>query len=703
MTKTYHLSPKGNDAASGDAGAPWQTLAGALENVRKLRAQGGCEGPARLLLKKGTYPLAQTLELSPEDNGLTIEAEVYGEAVVDGGEAIGGWTETTLNGRRAWTTVLPEVKAERRYFRSLYVNGRRAPRARYPKFSPDKEGKKNCLRIAQIRFPEKHQLFDGDCYFKPAEGDMQAWPSLPDAEIVVLHYWSEARLPQPCFDEQSGWVRCARRTVFSLHEAYKPEPYARYYIDNLYEALTQPGEWYLDRRTGLLTYLPLDDERSPETTAIVAPRLARMVRGRGLLFNENRDPIDPFCVRPLSDVHLKGLVFRHADWFSPQSEFLPHDRLDMEDMPIGASVQAGSDVFPCVELITAENCSIADCVVELVGMGGIGVGKGSRNCLLARNRIRQVGGLGIRVWGDDLDGHPMRRTGHIRIEDNFVESIGRIFLESVGILLGPVFNCTVSHNLVRDVFYSGISVGWSWYYRDTIARNNVVEYNHVYDIGQEVLSDLGGIYMLGFQPGGVVRGNHVHHIHTQDYGGWGIYADEASFSLVIEDNLVHDTKGSSFFCHYGRELIVRNNVLCGADKEGFIGIGRTEDGHTCANIHGNILAGKPPFFFHGDYQGALKPGVFISDANLIWYSDGRKPLFSSMECGIRREYGWDYWSGALRNDRHSVFADPKFVDAQAGDYRLLPDSPAIAMGFRPIDWQQVCGPRAASAEKETHC
>lgn len=69
--------------------------------------------------------------------------------------------------------------------------------ARHPKFSPDAEGVKNVLQVGRLRYPEQRNLFDGDHVFAPKPGDIRSWPSLPDAEVVVLHYWIDTRMGSP--------------------------------------------------------------------------------------------------------------------------------------------------------------------------------------------------------------------------------------------------------------------------------------------------------------------------------------------------------------------------------------------------------------------------------------------------------------------------------------------------------------------------
>lgn len=204
----FHLSPTGDDTTPE---GPWATLAGARDALRQLRASGTLTGHATVELAPGTYPLAETVSFTPADSHTTYRASSGSEAVIDGGRVLSGLAETTHEGLRAWILDLPEVASGKWHFRSLFADGMRRPRARLPKFSPDAAGVHRTFRIGEIRFPDKRKLFDGDHVFKPLPGDVQPWPSLRDAEIVLLHYWVETRLPQPHLDPRTVWVSFAAR------------------------------------------------------------------------------------------------------------------------------------------------------------------------------------------------------------------------------------------------------------------------------------------------------------------------------------------------------------------------------------------------------------------------------------------------------------------------------------------------------------
>jgi hypothetical protein len=206
---------------------------------------------------------------------------------------------------------------------------------------------------------------------------------------------------------------------------------------------------------------------------------------------------------------------------------------------------------------------------------------------------------------------------------------------------------------------------------------------------------MGGIYTLGVQPGTVLRGNVIHDIEKCNYGGWCIYLDEGSSHILVENNVCYNASTQAFNQHYGRENIVRNNVLAFGEQTQ-VSLGRAED-HNSFTLERNILIGKGQPAFSCDprrQQGRLG---FKSDLNLFWDLQGEVRVAitgdydQEAQWQVLRAFTMEEWM-ARGNDRHSLVADPRCQDLLANDFTLQEDSPAVGLGFEAIDASDV-GPR----------
>lgn len=190
----------------------------------------------------------------------------------------------------------------------------------------------------------------------------------------------------------------------------------------------------------------------------------------------------------------------------------------------------------------AENISVDHCMFAQLGNYAISFGRGCFRNRVVSNEMEDLGGGGVKIGEPTMNRqrpNEAERNGNNQVADNHMHRLGLVYPASVGVLLGQSSDNTVSHNHIHDLTYSAISVGWTWQYKLTQLKNNIIEYNHLHDLGHNVMSDMGGIYTLGEQPGTVLRNNLIHDVNALVYGGWGIYLDQATSNIVVEKNVVY--------------------------------------------------------------------------------------------------------------------------------------------------------------------
>ena len=701
--QTFYISPSGSDKWSGllpESNAvltdgPFASLERARDAVRTLKKTGQLTGSVTVYLRAGSYLLPAPVTFTADDSAPVTYAAYPGEApVLTGGKRITGWRTVQVNGLQAWSA---ELNDDIRYFRQLFVNGERRHRARLPKVEiiHAKNG------VSQDGHPEvfyymenvpgitfEAQLFDGTNSFVAAAGDIQPWKYLSDAEVVALHYWIEERMPIASFDPASRLVTSTRRSTFALKDDYDRR-WAKYYIDNVFEGLTEPGEWFLERlgpgKGFRLYYLPLPSE-DLAMVEVVAPQIEQFIRLAG----------DPDHGQYVEFLCFKGLTFEHADWHQPAGMGDPSDKklsVDANMLEFAAAPQAAFDVPGVIQMEAARFCSVENCTIRHIGGYGIELRDGCRGIRMVGNHVHDLGAGGIHINGTDIHGPRSRLTGDNVITDNHIHAGGRVFHSGIGILSRHAFCNQIAHNHIHDFFYSAISCGWVWGYQESVSMQNIIEMNHIHDLGHGWLSDMGGVYLLGVQPGTVVRGNLIYDIEKANYGGWALYTDEGSTGIVLENNICYQTNAQLFHQHYGHENIVRNNIFAFGGEAG-VALSKY-DGTQAFTFERNIVLTLDKPIFIGGYANNWSNHPVLSDLNLFWSVSGDKQAvcFQQSNAPDSRILSFAEWQ-ALGYDTHSILADPKFdtMDFAPFVWKLASDSPAFALGFRPIDLSEV-GPR----------
>ena len=489
------------------------------------------------------------------------------------------------------------------------------------------------------------------------------------------------------------------------HSRFELDPAdTEYRWENVREALTEPGEYYFDRLERALYYLPELGEDLATADAVV-PGLGCFLRCEGR----------PEQGHLVEWVNFDGLTFVHggagrpavdANYLCPE-EALATERnfpvhLDWQQRsgsggkPLAGSPQAAVQLPGVVLFRGSRHCSLTNCAVAHGGWYGVEVGSGCAGITLERNELHDLGGGGVRIGGADAATaakRPDLLTTRTVVTDNHIHHCGQINLSAVGVAILHAAGNLVEHNHIHDLHYSGVSCGWSWGYGESVCRENRIGWNRIHDLGKGVLSDMGGIYLLGVQPGTRVYNNLVFNVKCRYYGGWGVYADEGSAHVVVEENICHDCSCEGFHQHYGRENIVRHNVFAFPGEFGVAvsaGTGKQRGyefpgKNYSVNVVfiGNVvLVEGKPFLKNGYDAGALAAGEFYSEGNCFWDVSGAKGAFAVGPAEWRAS--WQEWRDS-GHDRLSWFMDPGFVDAAGRDFRLRPDSPLLQGPFRALD------------------
>ena len=649
-----YVAPDGNDSFGGSipktsgSNGPLRTLAAAQARARELAAGGA---RVSVEIEPGRYELSSPLVFGTEDSGgrggpVTYEAaERSHEPVISGMRRISGW-KADANGW--WHAHLDEVAHGKWYFSQLFVNGQRRFRPRLPSTG--------YYRIAERLEPSAAAGDKGYDRFGYRPGDLDPnWHDLADVEVLAIHTWSMARNRISSIDEKTHVVTFTGPSSAKQEWAAYPAG-NRYLVENVREALGTAGQWYLDRASGDLTYLPMPGE-TPSSVDVEAPA------AEALLVVKGTDAKTGY-VHDLSFSHLR---FEGTNWNTPAKG---------HDFP-----QAEADLGAAITFENARKCGLEHCTVAHLGTYAVAFGPGCHYDSVSSCSIYDMGAGGVKIGPMGFEHDPDVATGSIRVENCRMVGGGRMSPAAVGVWIGQSASNLVRNNEIRDFYYTGISDGWSWGYAPDGAHDNLIEFNEISDIGQSVLSDMGGIYTLGVQPGTVLRGNVIHDVNCFAYGGWGIYPDEGSSNELIERNLVYRCKSAGFHQHYGQDNVVQNNVFAfGGDAQ--IMRTRAED-HLSFRFERNIVVWSTGSLLGGNWSG----NGFAFDYNLYWkYTPG------AFDFAGKSFADWQ----ASGQDKHSTVVDPLFRDASGGDFRLGAGSPALGLGFVPLD-PGLAGPRAPEA------
>lgn len=390
--------------------------------------------------------------------------------------------------------------------------------------------------------------------------------------IVVTFYtkWTNLIKYIDNYDHKNGTITFTRITLPDMYKIVANE--TRFKINNIKQKLKK-GEWYIEN--GKIIYNPFSSEGL--TSLVVIPTINKFIKADGNLNNK------------LSYIEFENLSYNTAGSGLLREGYYPY--------------QAAALVDAAFEFKYCDNLKFKNFRVNNISNYAFWFQEGCANIKVLSSIFSNLGAGAIKI-GNIKYSSDSFASNSITIDNNLIKKGGLLYPDAVSIHIINAFSNTISHNDISDFTSTGISLGWVWGYGNSLSKKNVISYNHIYNIGKGELDDMGGIYTLGISEGTILRNNVIHDVNGNNYGGWGIYTDEGSSNILIENNLVYNCKSSGFHQHYGKNNTIRNNIFAfnvNAELEAT----KIED-HNSFNFINNIVVHNSNNFFAANWLNVKK-------------------------------------------------------------------------------------------------
>jgi len=699
-----HVSFSGDDSNPGTPQSPLATLHGAQRAARRLRKS---LAPLTIMVREGTYYLDRPLIFGSEDSG-EKEAPITYLACPGERVTISGGRKLRCNWQPYQDGIMMAEVEKGSNFTQLFVDGKRQIRARYPNYDPSDPGKSGYLQAAGAipagtvspSGPNDDMTFSAQAprgvQFDPATFTKNKWAKTDGAEIHIFQasYWGNLqwKIQGIDFSHDFIWFGDGGQQMgakWSTNPAIVSEK-SRFFIDNVFEELDAPGEWFLDVDKSVLYYYPhpgIDLQHA----LVEVPILDRVIEFLGT----ETDPVQHICLRGFRIAH-SAATYMEAYEVPSLSDWAIH---------------RGGTVFA----EGTRNCSIEDSWFDAVGGNGAFVNNYNREFSVTGCKFTESGDSAICFVGDLAKTNGTQRAFpyECRAQNNLIHDCGFYGKQIAGVYISRAKRITAGNNLIYNMPRSGICIG------DGTWGGHVIEYNSTHDTVRET-SDHGPFNAWGRDRGWALAQSHapytrdrsldvwearvdamepviVRHNFFNEKSGWGLDLDDGASNYEIYNNI--SVGGVSMKLREGAYRRVYNNIWYLSKAAPCFHVGNNYNHDQYFNNITVMDPGGtkwpegwpwwPQMFYSLIAPPAVGPWLENVDNNCFYCSAGG---FQAVVDQLRSEdgkrnakrYNLRAWQD-LGFDQHSVFADPLFIDPGNHNFKVRPESPALKIGFKNFE------------------
>jgi hypothetical protein len=522
----YHVAVNGNDANPGTVDRPFATIEHARDVIRTIRKN--MQSSIEVVIHGGTYSISHSIKFDAKDSGQNGYDIIYRAAenetpIFSGGVNIKNWEK--VPNTRLWKTTLQDIKT----FRQMYVNGIRAQRAvsqtqvTGDRWVAGNFGKRDGIAISSAKIPD---------FSRPQ-----------DLELHWIYDWKDMRLPvKDVVKNANGtktiWMKqpyyeFALRMQESGHGHYWIPKYdVPFYLENAYELLDEPGEWYYNLDTQELYYMPREGEEM-STANVVIPQAQNLLEITGGVIGQE-----------VHNLFFDGLTFAYAGWTRASEIGTFGWQAQNLITRIGSEGDSYQEMTPAhVQVNSAHDIRFQRCRFEHLGAVGLDLGNNVYDVTVQGNLFHDIsdGAIVVSHWKQAYITAPVIQIAPYKnlIANNLITDVAVEYWGAPAIAAYYVNNLHLVHNEISNISHDGIDLGWglSFTKDSTTAHDNFIENNMLTDIKLRG-RDGGGIYVSGQQPGTIIAGNVIRR-QRNDYGC--LYMDDGSAFITLRDNVCDTT------------------------------------------------------------------------------------------------------------------------------------------------------------------